>query len=335
MRTSLLLLPAIALLSACGSLRETAQVRDDVYDIPDRNALAAAASASKAPEEQQGTDDYYNPTEAARYQQGSYWDQAYNDPRWYNRDRFGFGYGGNNGWGNSNWGTSNWGSGYGSYGMGGCGNGGYYDPYYMNSWQSGYGAWGNSGWNSGGFYQPWGQGGGCGCCGMGSSGFGYNPYGNGMYGNSYGYNPYGYNSYGYGSYGYGGYGGYGSCPGGSGGNTDGSTSSFVVRHRPSMNGGGTGSGGYRGPRGSRQVSLLAPPPQVRVHRTPNSPRTEPTRDVFQVPARTDRTTHRPGRDRVTLPRKDGGGSHSGRGNGGGSMPSPSPGPSPAPAPRHR
>ncbi|MBK9421077.1 MAG: hypothetical protein IPN44_08485 [Flavobacteriales bacterium] len=178
MKTFIPLLSSLLLLSACGTLQETARVSDDVYDIPDRQAMAAATAEKKqarATEPAGSTDAYYDP---AQSQTGNsayrdYYDMAYNDPYYYNYGRFGFGsgigsFGPNYGMGLSyGWPTS-----FGSVSLGygvGYGSGYGYDPYWSNSWMSGYG-------------------------------YGYNPY------NSYGYYPYGY--YGYGNYGSG-YGGYG------------------------------------------------------------------------------------------------------------------------------
>ena len=134
----LVALGAALLLGACGTVRETAQVRDDVYDIPDRSVVASAhgggstsdAGTAQAP----ANEDYYNEQDASQYAQGSYYDRTYNDPYW-SRNRFGFGYGGGYG---------------GMYGGSSFGYG--YNPYWNNSWQSGYGYY--SPWN-GGMYDPW------------------------------------------------------------------------------------------------------------------------------------------------------------------------------------
>ncbi|HMW96987.1 MAG TPA: hypothetical protein PJ983_07035, partial [Flavobacteriales bacterium] len=138
MRTTIRLFSAALLLGACGTVRETAQVRDDVYDIPDRSVVASAhggGSTSDVGTAQASADeDYYNEQDASQYAQGSYYDRTYNDPYW-SRNRFGFGYGGGYG---------------GMYGGSSFGYG--YNPYWNNSWQSGYGYY--SPWN-GGMYDPW------------------------------------------------------------------------------------------------------------------------------------------------------------------------------------
>ncbi len=338
MRTAIPLLSAALLLGACGTLQETAQVRDDVYDIPDRTVVASVdpLPETSAPS---GSDDYYNEEEAASTQQGNYWDRTYNDPQWYNRDRFGFGYNA------SPWGSS-WNLSYGS----GWGNNtwynsptGMYNPYWGNSWQSGYGYY--SPWNSG-MYDPWGWGGyGCGFnCGFNS------PYG---WGNSWGYGGYGYGGYG----GYGGYNpyyGYGSGAWGGNEGWDGNGQSVIVRPRPSMGGGGNPGGANvttvpRALRPQNDFSLLRPPvlqkQKVRTDR-PGSPARfntgrpapAPREQNTTQPQRKERKERvvRPERTRERnfepTPRNDrgGGGGNSGGGNrgGGGSTPSPSPSPRP-------
>ncbi|MBS1547495.1 MAG: hypothetical protein JSU02_08980 [Bacteroidetes bacterium] len=194
-------IPLALLISACGSLQETTAVKDDVYDIPDRTATAAAAYGQQAQQQsdESSGDAYYDPTESR--QSGSfdrgYYDMAYNDPYYYNYGRFGFGTGIGSygpGWGmglSYGWPTS-----FGSMSLGyGYGSGLYgYSPYWANSWMSGYG---------------------------------------------YGYDPFGY--YGYGNYGYGwgGYGmGYGPYQGPWGGCFNcyepWGYSNTVYSHRPSM-----------------------------------------------------------------------------------------------------
>jgi len=175
MRTTAPLLGLALLASACGTMERTAQVRDDVYDIPDRRAVAAAAPGN-APQ-QGGQDDYYDPNDTGNYALGSY-DQrsyndiTYNDPAWYNQGRFGFGVG-----------VSSWGPSYGmgmSYGYPGYYGDPFYNPYWGNSYMSGYGMWGYpySGWNMGvgmGWGYPY---------------YGYYPpYYGGYYGGSYGCMP--------------------------------------------------------------------------------------------------------------------------------------------------
>lgn len=302
MRTLFQTLPLIALLSACGSLQETASVRDDVYDVPDRTVMASKSAAAPAPEAPATSEeDYYDAGESRSVQSDrrDFYDMTYNDPYWYNYGRFGW----NNpyAWGPSvgiGYGTGWMGNGW-SVGMGyGFGN-----PYWGNSWMSGYGAWGG----------PWG----------GGWGYGYPYYGMG--------NPY----YGYG-YG-GGWGGpyqgpWGGCygcyePVGYG-------NGAVYGHRPSLNGGsgngtaGTGGNprGYRNPAGlvdtrptvGRQESFEQ---RVRTNTDSRNMRTQtpmgrPSRDNgFSRPARTPRPA-----TRETTPSRtfDGGGS---RGGGGGSSPS--------------
>ena len=140
MKTFAKTLPFVVLLAACGTMRETTQVRDDVYDIADRTAVASV-SGSEQVEPAKQDDPYYDPQEAKNYSQRNYYDMTYNDPYYYNSGRFGFG------------------SSY-NMGYGGCG-GGYgtmYDPYYTNSHISGYGAWNSYQYNSLGYNY-----GGCGC----------------------------------------------------------------------------------------------------------------------------------------------------------------------------
>lgn len=309
-------------------MQETVEVRDDAYDVPDRTVVASVDPVPEAPA-QRPSDDYYNEQDAANYQQGSYYDRTYNDPSWYNRDRFGFGYS-SSPWGNSwsmsygtGWGNNSW---YNS-------PTGWYNPYWGNSWQSGYGYY--SPWN-GGMYDPWGWNNGWGSgygCGYG---WGWNsPYG---WGNNWGYNTgyYGYGGYGspYYGYGYGGY-GYGSDYG----------TSYIVSHRPSMSGGGNPGGANVSavPRASRprnDISLLRPPSAPR-DKVRVDPARSTTRDTWQTspqrqqPERKDRKERviRPDRpherERVPDPsprfdRHDSGGGS--RGGGGGSSPSPSPRP---------
>ncbi len=341
MRTTSFLLPAV-LLTACGTMQETTQVRDDVYDIPDRT-LVASVDPVPEPTSPAAGDDYYNENEAAQYEQGSYYDRTYNDPSWYNRDRFGFGFN------TSPWGNS-WGMSYGS----GWGNNtwfnsptGYYNPYMNNSWQSGYGYY--SPWN-GGMYDPWynGWGGGYGC----GYNWGWNsPYG---WGNSWGCN----NGYGgYGGYGYP-YGGYG---GGGGWGSD-FSQSVIVRPRPSMSGGGNPAGADvsvvpRMARPKNNITLLHPS-VVQGKGRPDRPSdqdrviTRPAtrdtgRDQILVPGtitkdrkpadrkdRKDRPVRTRERSRDTAPNFDrGGGGNSGGGNSGGGSRGGGGGTSPSPRPR--
>jgi hypothetical protein len=212
MRTTIPLLGLALMASSCGSMQPTTQVRDDVYDIPDRRPVMAAATPTQISEA--GPDDYYDPADSgnydlARFEDRDYNDITYNDPQWYNYGRFGFNVG------MGMWGpTMGMGMGMG-YGMpmgydpfwGGSAWG---NPYWGNSWMSGYGAWGYpyNGWNMG-MGMGWGQP----MPGWGGMGWGY-PYYPGLY-------PFGppccY---------YPGWGAWGS-------NT-------VVAHRPSWTGGGAG-----------------------------------------------------------------------------------------------
>ncbi|MBS1583561.1 MAG: hypothetical protein JST66_15270 [Bacteroidetes bacterium] len=204
MNTFAKFLPLGLLFAACGTMRETTQVRDDVYDIPDRAALASAAAtapadAAPAPAET----DYYDAQESqAAGVSRDYYDMTYNDPYYYNYGRFGFGAS-----------VNSWGPGYGmglSYGW----------PTSWGSMSIGYG------YGMGMGYSPW----------------GYNPYWGNSWMSGYGYgNPWGY--YGYGNYGYPGYGyGYGWSPyqgpwGGCYGCYEPiGYSSVVYGHRPSMTG---------------------------------------------------------------------------------------------------
>lgn len=180
----------ILLLSACGTLRETSGIADDVYDIPDRQAMAATAAAKQEQRSTQTPDseqDYYSP-EASRMANSAdrdYYDMAYNDPYYYNYGRFGFGsgigaFGPSYGMGLSyGWPTS-----FGSMSIGygiGYGGGYGYDPYWGNSWMSGYGydPYGYYGYGNYGY-------------GYGGYGMGYGPY-QGPLGGCYGcYEPVGY-----------------------------------------------------------------------------------------------------------------------------------------------
>ena len=330
---------AVLFITACGTMQETVLVRDDVYDIPDRT-LVASVEPIVEPEAQKGSDDYYNTDEAANYEQGSYYDRTYNDPDWYNRDRFGFGYN-SSPWGNS-WNMS--------YGMG-YGNNtwfnsptGYYDPYWSNSWQSGYGYY--NPWN-GGMYDPWGGnngwGNGYGC------GYGWGMNSCNGWGNNWGWvNGWGYGN-GYGYYQNPNY--YGS--GGWGGGSD-FSQTVIVRPRPSMSGGGAQGGANvsvvpRSARFDNGISLMRPAVERTKARTDQQDISRPamrerdrvespgtiTKDRKQ-PERKERTVKRTReRSRDTSPRIErdngggGGGGNSGGGSregggGGGSTPSPRP-----------
>ncbi len=280
------MLPALLLLVACGSLRETAEVRDDVYDIPDRTLVASVAAVPPEPAKEE---EYYDPGQASRYAAGTYADRTYNDPLYYNYSRFGFGYSNFGGYSGMGMGMGmGWSSGFGNNTWYNSPTG-YYDPYWGNSWQSGYGMYGGNPY--GGYYNPWNA--------------GYDPYGWGQpyYG---GYSPYygGYNPY------MGGFNPY--CCGGyvlGGWNNPGS--SIVVAHRPGMSGGGSYGGANVQPRSARSVpGLLTPAPAARPQRYATG---DPGRGTFTPPsARPDRTftpdakperKDRPTRDRDTQPRE--------------------------------
>ncbi|HMN04392.1 MAG TPA: hypothetical protein PKD45_01595 [Flavobacteriales bacterium] len=178
------------LLTACSTMRDTAMVTDDVYDIPDRHAMAMAKASAPAAAAEES--DYYDPSEARSIGTGrDYYDLAYNDPYYYNYGRFGFGtgigaFGPSYGMGLSyGWPTSfgsmslYYGTSYGMYG---------YNPYWSNSWMSGYGYWPSySAYNPYGYYGYGNYG-----PGWGGYGMGYGPY-HGPWGSCYGcYEPVGY-----------------------------------------------------------------------------------------------------------------------------------------------
>lgn len=187
MKTISYLIPMILLLSACGSLRDTAGHADDVYDIPDRQALAAKAAAERPATDQGAADDYYDLSESRRAKSSDrdYYDLTYNDPYYYNYGRFGFGTGiGNYGPGYGMGLSYGWPTTFGSMSIGydmGYGAGYGYNPYRGNSWMSGYG------YSPNGYY------------GYGNYGYGYGGYGSGYgpyqgpWGGCYGcYEPIGY-----------------------------------------------------------------------------------------------------------------------------------------------
>lgn len=313
-------------------MQETTQVRDDVYDIPDRTLVASVEAAPQAePAAVKPDDDYYDPSEAKRSEQSSYWDQTYNQPQWYNQSRFGFGYGMNS-WGGSGWNMSynqGFGNGYGNSSWYN-GPGGMYDPYWSNSWQSGYGAWGNpygqyNPWNNG-YYDPWGW----------NNPYAYN------YGSCIGCVPSWFHNQ-CGSFGYGNGGYYGNSWINEGG------TSHIIAHRPSMisGAGGGGVGGTGTPRASRPIGLL--PPAQSVDRVRNArpeldrgttPSKPDRNDAREKPAREERKERpdrqrdrdrEPKQERERTPRLDTGNNGGGRGNGGnGGGTSPTPSPSPRP-----
>ena len=184
-RTLLALLPMALFAASCGSMRSTtASVEDDVYFMPSTAPDLASADVAppvEEPAQQPTTDDYYDPgTSQDLGTDRSYYDITYNDPRFYNYDRFGFnsgvmgwqsgwngpGWGGGMGWGNS-W-TLGMGWGYGSGIYSGWSNpyGGFnswYSPWGWNSWGNnwggglGYGYGGGGYGYGGGYYGPWGS----------------------------------------------------------------------------------------------------------------------------------------------------------------------------------
>ncbi|MBP8822111.1 MAG: hypothetical protein KBH07_00540 [Flavobacteriales bacterium] len=289
MKPTVYLAPLLLLIASCGTLRETALSIDDVYDIPDREAMAATpAPGQPAPAAPANDDDYYDAHEArSAASSRDYYDVTYNDPYYYNYGRFGFGTGLGNpgpGWGmglSYGWPTS-----FGSMSLG-YGSGMYgYDPYWSNSWMSGYG---------------------------------YNPYG------YYGYGQYGYGYGGYGT-GYGPYQGpWGGCYGcyepiGYG--------HVVYAHRPSMSTGGS-SAASAVPRMSARnpVSLLSGAPASR-QTTLNAPRSSAPREsrsirVPETPSRSNdrERSGRPSRSYEAAPSSP---SRSTGGNTGGGISSPRP-----------
>lgn len=292
------------LLPACTTLRNATAANDDVYDLPDREAMAAARAVDQqSSAAQQDNNDYYDAAQAK--QAGSayrdYYSMTYNDPYYYNYGRFGFGsgiggYGPGMGMGISyGWPTS-----FGSMGISyGTGFGYGYNPYWSNSWMSGYG---------------------------------YSPYS--------GYNPYGYYGYGNYGYGYGGYGmGYGPYQGPFGGcygcyepvgygNT-------VYSHRPAMASGSTGTTVAPAPRMMMRnpAGLIPDAPPARSTgfdggRTPAARSAQPD-NMQRMPDRSmnRQTESRPMRsfeNSSPAPTRSFGGSFGGGGGGGRSISSPRP-----------
>jgi hypothetical protein len=170
------------MLSSCAGTRESVVVRDDVYYAPGQAppVVDVAPPLSEATQQPAAApDDYFNPGESAAAVPGSsgYYDVTYNDPYYYNYDRFGFdptwnmqagmattpygpasswsiGVGFSTGWGYpfSPYMGMGWGYPYGpSMGMGiGWGMGWPYSPW---SWNAGWGM----GWGYGPYYGPWGS----------------------------------------------------------------------------------------------------------------------------------------------------------------------------------
>jgi hypothetical protein len=235
------LLATFALMSACGTMEPVAQYPDDVYSTASQRSLKNRKVAAVDTEHTAASDDYYNADEAKRNTGSAYYDQAYNDPYYYNYGRFSFGTGlaFRHGWFMAPTGQMmGWGYGTGVY----------------SGW-SGYGLstaygvrpWGllNSPW---GWYDPW----------YGWSSFGgYNGYGNYGYGSSWG----GYG--GYGSY----YGPYGACytcytPVVIGGSTE-----MLVRHRTRLGQSGQATGTDFRPRMSYRDPISLTPNLDRPTRT--------------------------------------------------------------------
>lgn len=264
---SILISMAIAavLLTSCAGMRDTAQVRDDVYFMPSQ---APAKAPKKADTDPTGnaTDDYYDAATSNKYNSPrNYYDMAYNDPYYYNYGRFGFGTG--MGW-QSGWNGPGWGMGM------GMGQGWGMSPH----WNMGYG-WGSGmGWNN-----PW--------MGMGygwGSPWGPAGFNNWGWGNPYGWGgPMGWHDPFYGGYGYGPYWGpMGNCFSCYSPVIIGGSSGTVVGHRPSISGGGGGRPGSSGPKtGMPTRDPVSLRPQVRESAyTPSSsrpPRTAPVQGGFQ------------------------------------------------------
>lgn len=193
---------------ACSSTRSVTEVRDDVYYMP--SVARVSESTGNASVNDPVEEDYYDSATSAELNATrGYYDMTYNDPYYYNYDRFGFGAGSwgwnagigiSMGWGNPCMG-SGWGMGMGS---------GYWPGNYP-------GMYGSSPW----MYDPW---------------YGYPAWG-------YGSRPFG--SCGFGPY----YGPWGSCYGCYAPIVVCGNSNTVISHRPTLGGGGavptSGSSGTR------------------------------------------------------------------------------------------
>lgn len=291
MKTITYLFPTLLLLSACGSLRDTTAYSDDVYDVPDRQAMAAKAAAEQPAQQQGSSDDYYNPSESrnANSADRDYYDMTYNDPYYYNYGRFGFGtgigsYGPSYGMGMSyGWPTS-----FGSMSIGygtGYGGGYGYNPYWGNSAMNGYG------------YDPYGY-------------YGYGNYGSGYGGYGSGYGPY-QSPWGgcYGCYEPTGYG------------------NVVYSHRPSMTSGSYSTTAPSAPRMMRNPAGLldTAPTRSQSYNNERSTNTRPGRIV--TPRTNSRTIERQPESRPSRTWDSGGSSPSrsgGGSNGGGTISSPRP-----------
>ena len=295
MKTITYLIPALLLLSACGTMRDTASYSDDVYDVPDRQALAAKAANERPAQDQDSPDDYYSPSQSqnANDSYRDYYDMTYNDPYYYNYGRFGFGtgignYGPGYGMGTGMSMSYGWPTSFGSMSVGygtGYGAGYGYDPYWGNSWMSGYGSdpYGYYGYGN---YGP----------GYGGYGSGYGPY-QSPWGGCYGcYEPTGYNG-------------------------------VVYSPRPSMTSGSFSTTAPGAPRMMRNPAGLL---DVNPSRSPafNNDRSTPTRQGRTVAPRSNSRNMnrepdvRPSRswEGGSSPSRSGGGSN----NGGGTISSPRP-----------
>ena len=120
------LLTIVVLLGSCATMQPTAEVRDDVYFLPPMSpALAMAGSTTPEVVTEQPSDEYYDPGVAeAMSAKHDFYDVTYNDPYYYNYDRFrcGTSLGYNNGYG---WGPNGMriGMGYGTGGYSGWSQG--------------------------------------------------------------------------------------------------------------------------------------------------------------------------------------------------------------------
>ncbi|MEZ4739037.1 MAG: hypothetical protein R2818_06680 [Flavobacteriales bacterium] len=234
------LLTIVILFGSCATVQPTAQVHDDVYSLPPMSPVLAMVGSS-APEvvTEQPSDAYYDPGVAeAMSAKQDFYDVTYNDPYYYNYDRFGFGtslaYNTGYGWGPNG---MRIGFGYGTGVYSGWLHGMIGGPIYP------YGTWRYNAtfgyYNCFGGPSPW-----CGPCNGFGSGFGY--------------------GYGYGNY----YSPYGNCSSCYSPVIIGAGSNVVVGHRPSM---GSGTGASRNPGYTRLTVRdpvrLAPSPTDRSGRT--------------------------------------------------------------------
>lgn len=196
-----------AVLSSCSSTQPVAQVRDDVYFMP---SMPPVSESTGTPvDDSTFSEDYYDSATASEFSTPrDYYDMTYNDPYYYNYDRFGLG-AGSMGW-NTYWSVS---MGWGSPCMGsmwgmGMGTGAWYGG---NTGMYGYSPW---------FYDPWPR----------YPSWGY---GMGIYGGC-GYGPY--------------HGPWGSCYGCYAPVVICGTSNSVIAHRPTLGGGSAPTGGAAGTR---------------------------------------------------------------------------------------